>query len=56
MAKRIALRQGEEVGWPVRRAEAGLQGRLRIGFVGSMLYRGLPDLLAALRSQLPDVR
>ncbi|MFQ6685214.1 LysR substrate-binding domain-containing protein, partial [Bordetella pertussis] len=33
----------------------GLQGRLRIGFVGSMLYRGLPDLLAALRAELPDV-
>ncbi|AUL16933.1 putative LysR-family transcriptional regulator [Bordetella bronchiseptica MO149] len=49
------LRQGEEVGRLVRRAEAGLQGRLRIGFVGSMLYRGLPDLLAALRSELPDV-
>ena len=43
------------------RARAGaarrcrLRGRLRIGFVGSMLYRGLPALLAAMRAELPEV-
>src|SRR3546814_10161807 len=39
----------------VQRIYAGLCGRLRIGFVGSMLYRGLPGLLAAMRAALPDV-
>ncbi|WP_051439628.1 LysR family transcriptional regulator [Bordetella petrii] len=49
------LRQSEAVGTLVQRVDAGLRGRLRIGFVGSMLYRGLPDLLAAMRAALPDV-
>ena len=33
------LRQAEDVRVLVRRVDAGLRGRLRIGFVGSMLYR-----------------
>jgi DNA-binding transcriptional LysR family regulator len=49
------LRQAEEVGTLVRRIDAGLRGRLRIGFVGSMLYRGLPALMADLRVAQPDV-
>lgn len=49
------LRQSEAVGTLVQRVNAGLRGRLRIGFVGSMLYRGLPDLLTAMRAALPDV-
>ena len=49
------LRQSEAVGTLVQRVDAGLRGRLRIGFVGSMLYRGLPDLLASMRAALPDV-
>ncbi|CAM3919293.1 LysR family transcriptional regulator [Bordetella tumulicola] len=49
------LRQSEAIGTLVQRVDAGLRGRLRIGFVGSMLYRGLPDLLAAMRAALPDV-
>lgn len=51
----ILLRQAEEVRTLVQRVDAGLRGRLRIGFVGSMLYRGLPALLRALRAELPDV-
>src|SRR3546814_11606765 len=47
--------QSEAIGTLVQRIDAGLRGRLRIGFVGSMLYRGLPDLLAAMRAALPDV-
>src|SRR5690606_753205 len=39
----------------VQKVGAGLRGRLRIGFVGSMLYRGLPPWLAAVRSALPEV-
>jgi DNA-binding transcriptional LysR family regulator len=49
------LRMGDDVRTQVQRAEAGLRGRLRIGFVGSMLYRGLPALLADMRKSLPDV-
>lgn len=49
------LRQAEEVRTLVQRVDSGLHGRLRIGFVGSMLYRGLPALLTAMRSALPDV-
>ncbi len=49
------LRQAEEVRTLVQRVDAGLRGRLRIGFVGSMLYRGLPALLNAMRAGLPDV-
>lgn len=49
------LRQSEAIGTLVQRVNAGLRGRLRIGFVGSMLYRGMPDLLAAMRAALPDV-
>jgi len=49
------LRQSEAVGTLVQRVDAGLRGRLRIGFVGSMLYRGLPDLLGSMRAALPDV-
>lgn len=49
------LRQADDVSTLVRRVDAGLQGRLRIGFVGSMLYRGLPVLLSTLRQSLPDV-
>ncbi|NMU91628.1 LysR family transcriptional regulator [Achromobacter ruhlandii] len=49
------LRQAEDVRMLVQRVDAGLRGRLRIGFVGSMLYRGLPALLASMRAELPDV-
>ncbi|WP_251863959.1 LysR family transcriptional regulator [Achromobacter sp. Marseille-Q4962] len=49
------LRQADEVRTLVQRVDAGLRGRLRIGFVGSMLYRGLPALLADMRAELPDV-
>jgi len=49
------LRQADDVRTLVQRVDAGLRGRLRIGFVGSMQYRGLPELLALLRRRLPDV-
>ena len=49
------LRLADDVGTLVRRVDAGLTGRLKIGFVGSMLYRGLAQLLSRLRETLPDV-
>lgn len=49
------LRQADHVKTLVQRIDAGLRGRLRIGFVGSMLYRGLPQWLGELRRALPDV-
>lgn len=49
------LRQADDVRVLVQRIDAGLRGRIRIGFVGSMLYRGLPALLRTLRQELPDV-
>lgn len=49
------LRQAEDVRTLVQRVDAGLRGRLRLGFVGSMQYRGLPELMGALRAALPDV-
>lgn len=49
------LRQADDVRTLVQRVGAGLRGRIRIGFVGSMLYRGLPPWLAAVRQALPDV-
>jgi DNA-binding transcriptional LysR family regulator len=38
-----------------RRVASGKRGRLRVGFVGSMLYRGLPDYVKAFRTAAPDV-
>lgn len=49
------LRRAEDVRQLIQRVDAGMQGRLRIGFVGSMLYRGLPKLLTHLKRALPDV-
>jgi DNA-binding transcriptional LysR family regulator len=49
------LRRAEDVRLLVQRIDAGMQGRLRIGFVGSMIYRGLPKLLGGLKRTMPDV-
>lgn len=34
----------------------GMAGSLRLGFVGSSMYRGLPQALELLRAQYPEVR
>ncbi len=39
----------------VRDVAGGRRGRLRIGFSGAMIYRGLPQLLDALRARAPDI-
>jgi DNA-binding transcriptional LysR family regulator len=46
----------EEATLEVRDVAAGVAGRLRIGFVGAMLYRGLPQALAAFQGEHPGVR
>ena len=38
-----------------RRVAGGSTGRLRVGFSGSMLYRGLPDLVKSYRGAYPKV-
>ena len=38
-----------------RRVATGKSGRLRVGFVGSMLYRGLPDYVRAFRTAAPNI-
>lgn len=49
------LRRNADVRQLVARVHAGLQGQIKIGFVGSMLYRRLPDVLAACRERYPQV-
>ncbi|MCC5810159.1 MAG: LysR family transcriptional regulator [Ectothiorhodospiraceae bacterium] len=39
----------------VRRLGEASAGRLRVGFTPTMLFRKLPDMLAAFRQQYPDV-
>ena len=54
-ARRL-LRQAEEAALEARDVAAGSAGQLRIGFVGAMLYRGLPQALRAFQAQHPAVR
>jgi DNA-binding transcriptional LysR family regulator len=54
-ARRL-LRQAEEAALEARDVAAGSAGRLRVGFVGAMLYRGLPQALRAFQAQHPAVR
>lgn len=54
-ARRL-LRQAEEAALEARDVAAGSAGRLRIGFVGAMLYRGLPQALRAFQARHPAVR
>ncbi len=44
-----------EAGELARRVASGSSGRLRIGFSGSMLYRGLPERVSAYRKAFPRV-
>jgi len=39
-----------------RAVAQGMAGSLRLGFVGSSMYRGLPEALEMMRLQYPDVR
>ncbi|KUZ29559.1 LysR family transcriptional regulator [Burkholderia territorii] len=53
-ARRLLLQAAEAERLTVRSA-SGLAGRLRIGFVHSMLYRGLPDAVRRFEADYPAV-
>ncbi|CAM3518543.1 LysR substrate-binding domain-containing protein [Bordetella flabilis] len=53
---RKILAQAEEAAVEARDAAAGVVGHLRIGFVGAMLYRGLPQALRGFQGRYPGVR
>ncbi|MCZ2495506.1 LysR family transcriptional regulator [Xylophilus sp. Kf1] len=54
-ARRL-LAQSEEAALEAREVAAGVAGRLRVGFVGAMLYRGLPQALKSFQAAHPAVR
>lgn len=54
-AQRLLL-QADEAAAEARAVGAGSAGRLRVGFVGAMLFRGLPQGLRALRALYPAVQ
>lgn len=51
----LLLRRDADLRSLIKRIDAGLQGQLKIGFVGSMLYRGLPQVLDQCRQRYPHV-
>lgn len=53
---RQLLHRSEEIVREARDVASGSAGHLRIGFVGAMLYRGLPQALRAFRRRHPGVR
>lgn len=52
---RFLLQRNNELRELVARVDAGLKGRIKMGFVGSMMYRGLPGIIANCRERYPDV-
>lgn len=52
---RFLLQRNNELRELVAHIDAGLKGRLKMGFVGSMMYRGLPTMVARCRSRYPDL-
>ena len=55
-AARRLVAQADEAASEARAVAAGSAGRLRIGFVGAMLYRGLPQALHRFQAAHPAVR
>ena len=49
----VLLRRTEETRALVKAVADGKEGRLRLGFVGSMLYRGLPRILETFQAASP---
>lgn len=52
---RALLAQADEARLLAREIEAGAVGRLRVGFVGSVLFRGLPQWLEAYHARHPRI-
>jgi DNA-binding transcriptional LysR family regulator len=55
-AARALLEQAGEAARFARDVERGVQGHLHIGFVGAMLYRGLPQMLRRFQADHPALR
>jgi DNA-binding transcriptional LysR family regulator len=53
---RALLEQAGEAARHARDVDEGIAGRLQIGFVGAMLYRGLPQLLREFQQKHPSLR
>lgn len=51
----VLLRRADDIRTLVRAVADGKGGRLRLGFAGSMLYRGLPQICDAFRAAAPDI-
>ncbi|UHL66020.1 LysR family transcriptional regulator [Paralcaligenes sp. KSB-10] len=49
------LRKNADVQKLIQRIDAGLHGQIKIGFVGSMLYRRLSDVLKLFQKHYPDI-
>lgn len=56
ISARKILAQADEAALEARNVAAGLAGRLRVGFVGAMLYRGLPQALRNFQARYPKVQ
>ena len=56
ISARRLLQQAQEAATEARDVATGSAGRLRIGFVGAMLYRGLPQALRTFQARHPAVR
>lgn len=53
---RALLEQAQQAARHARDVADGLAGSLQVGFVGTMLYRGLPGLLQRFQAQHPRLR
>ena len=53
---RQLLALSQQAAQETRDVGQGVRGHLRLGFVGSALYRGVPQALAAFQAQHPQVR
>lgn len=49
------LQRSGELRGLVQRVNAGMKGQIKLGFVGSMMYRKLPDVITACRERYPQI-
>ena len=54
-AARALLAKADEAGLLAREVQAGAVGRLRVGFVGSVLFRGLPQWVERFQASHPRI-